>query len=699
MLLPSFFAFLMTRRYEPLQTRKAVMGTAAPGALVETTDGSMLVLPVEQWPYYENQNRLKAPENQILDARFCQYLQRLYPDLKRLVRVPVNDIKHNFSLKPGQPDDVMLGRWFPEWAYCPATRKFQHMAQWQTAWTAAGPTARGNPRTLDTFNPPATVVSSTKVGGQPTKYQQRLEQVRFVLVAANGEVADVPWAHWLLARRDGRVPVQEANGRTQAIVLDFSKPLPPHDFLNYTVFDGGGDLSGIQLTATLGGQPLRNAATGKPWRTSLNGLYSLRVSRRDLVEQGLLFGQKGRGKARTGDENILFRPVVRTSNSIYYPNTLDSLFIPTPIAQQNFDVLDAIRAGHQQGDNAARIVYDVERFTKIKLDEQYVQSLIDAKFRFTKEVAALSEQVYREAEFTFITSSEAREYRNAQTRLPELNFSKVSDLQVPGVQAVFRLDQLKVVSVQPSYTRLEPQAAEQALAEDGYSMPLRAYPTDTREGSQPQRHFIVEKGTRTDFLPAYESYGEGIFFQFDSVALTTWATQHAANLNPRLAGLQANYNRLPRAAREPRILTLAEVLVHTTSHLLMKELEFQCGYPVPSLKERLYASTDGQHHGLLLYTVAGAEGSYGGLVGLCDEGGERLQSVIKNALLRAQDCASDPICWDTPVQQGQGVGGQNLAACASCVLVPETSCECFNCFLDRQLVVDTNFGFFAKYLF
>ena len=657
----------MTRRYEPLQTRKAVTGTAAPGALVETTDGSLLVLPVEEWPYFK-QARHKNPENQILDARFCQYLQRLYPHLKRLVRVPVNDIKNNFSLKTDRPDDVIMGRYFPEWAYCPATRKFQALAQWQKAWVSAGPTARGNPRTLDTFNPPMTVVSSHNAGGRPVKYQQRLEQVRFVLMAANGEVADVPWAHWLLARRDGRVPVQEANGRTQAIMLDFSQPLPPHDFLKYEVFDGGGDLGGIQLTAWRGDQALRNS-DGKRWRTTLNGLYSLRVSRRDLVEQGLLFGQNGRKSARIGDENILFRPVVRTSNSIYYPNTLDSLFIPTPIAQQSFDVFDAIRTGHQQGDSAARIMYDVERFTKIKLDELYIQKLIDAKFRFTKGVAAISEQVYREAEFTFITSSEAREYRNAQTRLPELNFQRVSGLQVSGIKAIFRLDQLKVVSVQPSYTRLEPQAAEQALAEDGYSMPLRPYPADTREGSQPQKHFIVEKGTETELLPAYESYGEGVFFQFDAQALAAWASLHASVLNPRLAWLQTNYNRLPRAVREPRTLTLAEVLVHTTSHLLMKELEFQCGYPVPSLKERLYASADGQHHGLLLYTVAGSEGSYGGLVGLCDEEGERLQSVIKNALLRAQDCASDPICWDTPAQ-GQGVGGLNLAACASCVLVP-----------------------------
>lgn len=682
----------MTRRYEPLQTRKAVTGTAAPGALVETTDGSLLVLPIEEWPYYQ-EKRHERPENQILDARFCQYLQRLYPELNRLVRVPVNDIKNNFSLKTDRPDDVIMGRYFPEWAYCPTTRKFQAMEQWQKAWMVAGPTVRGNARTSENFNPPMTVVSGTGAKGKPMKYQQRLEQVRFVLVAANGEVADVPWAHWLLARRPARVPVQEANGRTQAIMLDFGTALPAHDYLKYEVFDGGGDLSGIRLSAWRGDEALRDV-DGQRWRTTLNGLYSLRVSRRDLVNNGLLFGQKKGERARVGDENILFRPVVRTSNSIYYPNTLDSLFIPTPIAQQSFDVVESIRRGYEQGDSTARIANDVEHFRRIILPEKYIQELIDANFRFTKEVAAVSEQVYREAEFEFITGSPAREYRNEHTRLPELNFRQVLGLQVPGLQAVYRLDQLKVVSVQPSYTRLEPQAAEQALVEDGYSL-QQLYPATTQEGSQPQKQFIAKAGKETNWLPAYESYGEGVFLQFDTAALHYWATTHAAALAHRLQWLQTNYNRGPRAVREPRTLSLAEILVHTTSHLLMKELEFQCGYPVSSLKERLYASTDDRSHGLLLYTVAGSEGSYGGLVGLCDDDGFALRRIIENALLRAQDCASDPICWDTPAQ-GQGVGGLNLAACASCVLVPETSCEDFNSFLDRYLVVDKEHGFFAS---
>ena len=35
-----------------------------------------------------------------------------------------------------------------------------------------------------------------------------------------------------------------------------------------------------------------------------------------------------------------------------------------------------------------------------------------------------------------------------------------------------------------------------------------------------------------------------------------------------------------------------------------------------------------------------------------------------------------------------------MAACYSCALIPEISCEEFNSFLDRALLIDEKFGFF-----
>ena len=133
------------------------------------------------------------------------------------------------------------------------------------------------------------------------------------------------------------------------------------------------------------------------------------------------------------------------------------------------------------------------------------------------------------------------------------------------------------------------------------------------------------------------------------------------------------------------------LLIHTLSHILIKELEFLVGYPATSLSERLYID-ESEMSGVLIYTVGGAEGSFGGLV---SKGIEVIfERILKSALFRATDCASDPICYNTV--DGQGVGGLNLAACYSCSLLPETSCEEFNSFLDRGLLIDREYGFFKN---
>ena len=51
-------------------------------------------------------------------------------------------------------------------------------------------------------------------------------------------------------------------------------------------------------------------------------------------------------------------------------------------------------------------------------------------------------------------------------------------------------------------------------------------------------------------------------------------------------------------------------------------------------------------------------------------------------------------------EKGQGADSCNLAACHGCALLPETSCEEFNRFLDRGLVIgtfdDPSLGYFSS---
>lgn len=56
------------------------------------------------------------------------------------------------------------------------------------------------------------------------------------------------------------------------------------------------------------------------------------------------------------------------------------------------------------------------------------------------------------------------------------------------------------------------------------------------------------------------------------------------------------------------------------------------------------------------------------------------------ALERAAWCSNDPLCMES---EASGADSVNLAACHACLLLPETSCETNNAFLDRALLIDT----------
>ena len=60
--------------------------------------------------------------------------------------------------------------------------------------------------------------------------------------------------------------------------------------------------------------------------------------------------------------------------------------------------------------------------------------------------------------------------------------------------------------------------------------------------------------------------------------------------------------------------------------------------------------------------------------------------TFKRALIKSSWCSVDPVCSEIGSSTGQGPNSSNLSACHNCALVPETSCEMFNSFLDRTLV-------------
>lgn len=211
-----------------------------------------------------------------------------------------------------------------------------------------------------------------------------------------------------------------------------------------------------------------------------------------------------------------------------------------------------------------------------------------------------------------------------------------------------------------------------------------------------QRWKLISR-TQRNWLPAVVVRGEGIFLKFNSERLAQWNRDFGAIHKKRLE--QVNRNLQSQARRRQVHADDASptfVLLHTFAHVLISQLVFDCGYGSSSLRERIYFSeTHPQMTGVLIYTAAGdSEGTMGGLVRMGEPG--QLDRTIARALDRARWCSSDPVCIES---SGQGPDNCNLAACHSCALLPETSCEMQNRLLDRGMLIGVldrpEIGFFS----
>lgn len=194
--------------------------------------------------------------------------------------------------------------------------------------------------------------------------------------------------------------------------------------------------------------------------------------------------------------------------------------------------------------------------------------------------------------------------------------------------------------------------------------------------------------TDLTWLPAVEQLGEGVFVRFDAALLLAWAAQPA--VAARHDALLRGWNRWRDGqlyADRLHFPGLGYYAIHGFAHALMNEIALECGYPATALKERLYAMPgDDARFGLLLYTAStGAQGTLGGLLAVLP----RLGAIAERALDRLSLCSGDPICGEHDPDDHADERALSGAACHSCLLVAETSCEARNLYLDRSLVTAT----------
>lgn len=233
-----------------------------------------------------------------------------------------------------------------------------------------------------------------------------------------------------------------------------------------------------------------------------------------------------------------------------------------------------------------------------------------------------------------------------------------------GIHRVVLVHRLREVVAQVGFTRFEAASNDQ-------------------QGELDLRVKAARLSAETEWVPATENRGEGIFIQFDDAAVAAWAETEAVRERARqlVAGFDIWKKDHELSGRE--FFGVPYVMLHSLSHLLMTAMALECGYPASSLRERIYAFP--KQYGILIFTGSSdAEGTLGGLV----QAGRRVREHVRRALELGTLCSNDPIC---AFHRPQQVDHQPLlgSACHGCLLIAETSCEQHNDFLDRSLVVPT----------
>ncbi|HAY3502271.1 TPA: DUF1998 domain-containing protein [Elizabethkingia anophelis] len=600
------------------------------GSLIETTDNSIIIETFDEWGYGDLNEKLA--HFIIKDDRLLQRLKNRFPNLKHLVAIPTDRDSFSYQVRP-------KASYFPKWFYCTYCSRFANYNEWKNRWKSAG-------KNIDFFNPP-------KCSNKECK-EHHLEQIRFVMTCSNGHIHDLPWEFWNNRLSTDRTNEEEnehdnKNEKTIGPQLDYAKKCCDNQDLVYRISRENTELSGIWIEC-------KNCSK----KANLKGIFNYEQNCQG--KKYWLKPDNGKFHEETCIEKTSVK--LKTSNSVYYANSLSSLFIPelqNPLSSEiRLDIDNMV----ENGDFTTELIIQIISVQK-KINKELVEQYLE-----TGDIKYIPDNIYRQTEYDYFLEKEQPD--NNQIKFRVIDCSQ----QIYGFSKLIKIDKLKRTTVQTSFTRNEPIDVDSILQnQNEYEYAV-------------QRQSVSKNNFDTKTLPAIESYGEGILFVLDKQKLEGW--EILPEIVERTEKIKSNAENADWKSHQiiAKSLTPRKVLIHTLSHLLIRELEYVCGYPASSLSERLYVSET--MHGFLISAFDGTDGYLGGLSNLCNDL-ENLNKIVESAIFRATDCSSDPICIES---EGQGVGQLNLGACHSCTLTPEITCELSNLYLDRKLIIDKNYGYF-----
>jgi hypothetical protein len=380
------------------------------------------------------------------------------------------------------------------------------------------------------------------------------------------------------------------------------------------------------------------------------------------------------------DETL--RLLVRTASNSYFAQVQSALSVPDPAAELDEKVAEhwnVLIAANEQILSALRQVPAVKAGLAGYSDVD-VLAAIERK----RSGAAGPSEPLRTTEFRQFTTS-AKETPGELPPESATFFAREvepNEALPSGFGPLVLAAKLREVRAQIGFTRIEPVTPD---LQGEYDLGVRTAPL----------------GLLTDWLPAAEIRGEGVFVRLDEAAVQAWEKRDAVVARGRellagydewveslLAGLTPE-ERLQRRKAIPPFPGTRFYLLHSLSHLLISAISLECGYAASAIRERIYcapADAAVPMAAILLSTgTSGTEGTLGGLV----EQGRALREHLRHAFDLGALCSNDPVCGAHSPRRDYAERWLEGAACHGCLFVAECSCEWFNRYLDRALVVPT----------
>lgn len=367
------------------------------------------------------------------------------------------------------------------------------------------------------------------------------------------------------------------------------------------------------------------------------------------------------------------RLLVRTATNSYFPQVESALSIP----DDSRELTDAVAglwkilsAATPETLFAFRTIPDVKDRLG-KFSDAAVLAAVQAR-RDGKLVAG---EPLRTAEFRKFLAAPVEAPGDAPDRHSNFYIRRLParPRELPaGVKQIVLAHRLREVRVQVGFTRIEPI-------------------TTNLQGEHDLGVSTAALSLTKNWLPATEVHGEGIFLQLNEKLVKDWEDRDAVkNRDTELfAGFKVWAERFDEDVR-PRYPGIRYYLLHSLSHLLITAISLECGYAASSIRERIYCAPTNDPlvpmAAILLSTGSpGTEGTLGGLV----EQGRYLRAHLRKAWDLGVLCSNDPVCARHSPDRDASERHLHGAACHGCLFIAESSCERFNSYLDRALVLPT----------